>query len=505
MSIKPCHLLEDDQPLQLHYGGAWQDPRSTRTLEVIDPAHGRVIARVPDADEHDVADAVAAAQSGFEQWTALDRDSRAVCLRELGAIIDQRLSPLAELETTVTGRPIREMRAQMARIPEWLDYFASIASGLEGEANMLRGDFLNYTQYKPYGVCALLTPWNHPVLILIKKLAAALAAGNSVVIKPSELAPLSPLLIAEWAREANLPDGVINVVTGGGITGQRLCAEEAVQRIDLTGGTATGRRVAAAAGERLIACTLELGGKSPVIIFDDVDVEEAVAGSLFAAFVASGQTCVSGSRFLVESSMYNRFVSRFAERTSALKLGDPLHTTTEIGPVISAEARERCLSHIEAAQADGARLLAGGGVPSQPPETCRDGFFLLPTVFADVKPDMRVFKDEIFGPVVAVTSFETEHHALQLANSSEFALGAGIWTNRVDRAHRIASAVRAGVIWINDHHKNDPRSIWGGFGASGYGNENGWDALKSYLRKRSVTVRTRPTFDDWFAGGQRYG
>lgn len=392
----------------------------------------------------------------------------------------------------------------MARIPEWLDYFAGIILGLEGEANRVKGGFLTYTQYRPHGVCALLTPWNHPVLILVKKLAAALAAGNTLVIKPSELAPVSPLLIAEWAGEAGLPPGTVNVVTGGGAAGVALVANTHVARIDLTGGTTTGKRVAAAAAERLVPCTLELGGKTPVVIFADSVLDEAVAGALFSAFVAAGQTCVSGSRFLVEEKIYPQFLAALGVRVNRLKLGDPAQMETDIGPVISAASRERCFAFIEEAKAQGARLIAGGARPDMP-DGLRDGFFVPPTVFADVAPSMRLFREEVFGPVVSVTPFRDEEHALALANDLDFALGAAIWSRDIIRAHRVAGKIRAGVTWINDHHKNDPRSIWGGFGASGYGKENGWDALKSYLIKGSVVVRTEAQFSDWFAGGHRYG
>ncbi|WP_210162832.1 aldehyde dehydrogenase family protein [Kaistia adipata] len=492
------------QHYDLHYGGAWQKPLGGNRLEVRSPASRTLLATVPDAGDADVAAAAAAAQAGFETWRAIDPFERARHLRALGELIRSRTGELAELESAVTGRPIREMRAQMGRIPEWLDYFASIALGLEGESNQVKGGLVTLTHYEPLGVCALLTPWNHPILILVKKFAAALAAGNTCLVKPSELAPVSTLLFAEWCREAGLPAGVINVVTGGGATGARICAEPLVQRIDLTGGTATGRRVAAAAGERLVPCTLELGGKAPILVFDDVDIDEAAAGAAFAAFVASGQTCVSATRFIVAAPIYERFLDALKRRAERLLVGDPADPRTDMGPVISAVSRARANEHIAAATAEGARLVSGGRPPDLP-ALFADGFYVAPTIFADVRPEMRLFREEVFGPVVAVTPFQDEAEALALANDSPFALGAAIWTRDVARAHRLAGKVKAGVVWINDHHKNDPRSIWGGHGESGYGKENGWDALKSYLRKRSVVVRTNPGFDDWFGGGARYG
>ncbi len=488
----------------LHYGGRFVAATGAGTIEVRSPATAEAFGEVPVADAADVAAAVAAAAAASKPWAALDALDRGRHLWAVADIVRARMDALAALESAVTGRPIREMRAQMSRIPEWLDYFGGIAAGLEAESNRLRGGFMAYTAYEPHGVCALLTPWNHPILILVKKLAAALAAGNTVVVKPSELAPATPLLFADWCREAGLPDGVVNVVTGDGPTGALLCAAPAVRRIDLTGGTATGRKVAAAAAARLVPCTLELGGKTPVIVFEDTDLEQAVAGASFAAFVASGQTCVSASRFIVADSIYAAFVDAFAARAKGLRVGDPADPSTDVGPVISAGAQARCFHHIAAARREGARLVTGGGRPALPP-ALEGGNFVEPTIFADVTPAMTLFREEVFGPVVAVTPFRGEAQALEIANDTPYALGASIWTRDVARAHRVSAEVRAGMVWINDHHKNDPRSIWGGFGDSGYGVENGWDALKSYQRKRNVVVSTAPAFDDWFAGGKRYG
>ncbi len=489
----------------LHYGGSPVESKSDRRLEILSPATRDLIATVPDATAADVAAAARAAAAAFPDWSQTDPGERARPLRRLADIIRSRIQDLAAIESAVTGRPIREMRAQMRRIPEWLEYFSGIILGLEAESNRVKGGFLTYTAYEPYGVCALLTPWNHPILILIKKLSAALAAGNVCLIKPSELAPVSPLILAEWCREADLPPGTVNVVTGGAETGRAVCAAPEVMRIDLTGGTDTGKRVAAAAAERLVPCTLELGGKTPILVAEDANLEEAAAGATFAAFVAAGQTCVSGARILVAEPVYREFVDRLAARASALRIGDPADPVTDMGPVISAAARDRCLDHIKRASAAGARLVAGGGRPSAMTHEMKEGFFVEPTVFADINPKMHLFCEEVFGPVIGVMPYRDEAEAVALANDGAFALGAAIWTADVGRAHRIAGQLNAGIIWVNDHHKNDPRTVWGGWGASGYGKENGWDALKSYLRKKSVVVRTAPGFDDWFAGGGRYG
>lgn len=487
-----------------HYDGRWQFPLGPETLPVFCPATGAELARSAAAGPADVAAACAAASAALPAWRAVDALDRGRILRRLADLVASRIDTLAALESATIGRPLREMRAQMGRIPEWIEYFAGIAPGLEAEAKTLRGGLLSYTAYEPYGVCALLTPWNHPILILVKKLAAALATGNTCIVKPSELAPISTLVFAQWCVEAGLPAGTVNVVTGDGRTGALVCAAPEVQRIDMTGGTATGRRVAAAAAERLVPCTLELGGKTPFVVFEDVDVAEAAAGAVFAAFIATGQTCVSASRLLVARPIYEAFNAALRDRVEALRVGNPADTTTDVGPVISAASKARCLDHIERARAAGAPILAGGALPDLGSE-CADGYFVPPTVFRDVAPHMDLFREEVFGPVISVTPFDTEADALRLSNDSPYALGASIWTRDVGRAHRMAQAVRGGMVWINDHHKNDPRSIWGGFGDSGYGKENGWDALKSYLVKRNIVVRTAPAFTDWFAGGNRYG
>lgn len=486
------------------FDGRFQKTAEGVKAPVRSPATNEVIAAMALAGQSDVARAAGAAASALVGWSATDALDRGRHLRNLAGLVRARMADLARWESAITGRPIREMRAQMSRIPEWFEYFGGIAPGLEGESNRLRGGFSSVTTWHPYGVCALLTPWNHPLLILAKKMAAALAAGNTVVVKPSELAPTTALVMADLCTEAGLPDGVVNVVTGEGATGAALCAQDEVRRIDLTGGTATGRRVAAAAADRLVPCTLELGGKTPVIVFDDCDLDEAAAGAVFAAFVASGQTCVSASRFLVQRGTYERFVERFAARTRALRVGDPADTSTDVGPVISAASRARSEQFIAEARAAGARLVAGGG-PLELPDPLASGNFVAPTIFADVVPQMSLFREEVFGPVVAVSPFDSEDEGLALANDSPYALGASVWTRDVSRAARVSERIRAGMVWVNDHHKNDPRSIWAGYGDSGYGVENGWDALKAYSIKRNTIVRTHARFDDWFAGGARYG
>jgi acyl-CoA reductase-like NAD-dependent aldehyde dehydrogenase len=488
----------------LFYGGAFQKSTCQETIKVQNPATSEIFTCVPDSGKDDVTAAVRAARAGFEVWSKIDPIDRARHLRNFADIIAENIPNLALLETAVTGRSIKEMHAQMARIPEWIEYFAGIAMGLEGESNVIKGGYVTMTHYEPLGPVALLTPWNHPILILVKKMAAALAAGNTCVIKPSELAPVSPLVIAVLASEAGLPDGAVNVVTGGPKTGAVLCAADDIHYIDLTGGTSTGRKVAAKAGERLIRSTMELGGKTPIIVCEDADLKGAVAGTLFAAFVASGQTCVSGARFIVHASIYDHFSDALAARADAIKIGDPMADSTQMGPVISKASQDRCARIIATAKAEGAVQISG--LSPLDLETPFDkGFYVRPTVFKDVKPDHELFLKEVFGPVISLTPYQNEEEALDLANIGTFGLGLSIWSRDIARAHRLSMGVRSGVIWLNDHHRNDPRSVWGGVRDSGFGKENGWDALKSYMTKKSVIVRTAPGHDDWFAGSARYG
>ena len=497
-------LLVPETNKGLFYGGAFHAASDTGEIVVMNPATGVRFTTVPEATAQDVKAAVSAARAAFAGWAGLDAFDRSKHLLAFADVVRQNIPLLAVLEATVTGRSLREMNAQMGRIPEWLEYFAGIALGLEGESNVVKGGYVTLTHYEPLGPVALLTPWNHPVLILMKKLAAALAAGNTCVIKPSELAPVSPLAIAVLAKQAGLPDGVINVVTGGPATGAALCAADDIHYIDLTGGTETGRKVASMAGQRLIRSTLELGGKTPVVVCADAEVDAAVAGVLFAAFVASGQTCVAGSRILVHSQIYDSFVAKIAARADQIKVGEPMDEATQMGPVISQAALERCHQFIATARAEGGRQVAGT-LPLELTGEFAQGYYIRPTIFADVQPNHQLFQDEVFGPVISITRFETDDQAIALANTGEFGLGVSIWSRDIARAHRLSHAIRGGIIWLNDHHRNDPRSVWGGVKDSGFGKENGWDALRGYLSKKSVVIRTEPGYDDWFAGSNRYG
>lgn len=471
---------------------------SGERFEVIDPATGAPYCSVPAGDADDVDAAVVAAEIGFAVWGEMPPLERAAILSRAAELLAARLPAFVEAEVRQTGRPLREMHAQLARTPEWYSYFAAVARTRENKIYPFGGAHLNYGRRIPLGVVGLITPWNHPLLILTKKLAPALAAGNAVVVKPSEIAPITPLMLGEVLEEAGLPAGVYNVVTGLGATaGVALSSHSRIAKIDLTGGTETGRRVAALAGEKLIPFTGELGGKASVVVFDDVPVEEAVAGILFASFVAAGQTCVQGSRALVHESIYDPVLKRLVARAKTLRVGDPMDQATQMGPLVSDRQLATVEKYVSLGKQEGARLAAGGERLTGGGRT--GGYFYAPTVFADVANDMRIAQEEIFGPVVCVMKFSDETDAVRLANATDFGLAASVWSKNIARAKRVAEGIDAGIVWVNDHHRIDPSSPWGGFKDSGLGKENGIVSYESYTQLQSVVLNLSDEPFDWFA------
>ena len=406
-------------------------------------------------------------------------------LLALADALDAEADELARLETTDNGKVIRETRNQMGFAARNLRFFAGYADKIYGKVISLdHPRVFDFTRRKPYGVAALITAWNSPIALLASKLPAALAAGNTVVVKPSEHASVTTCEFGRIALEAGLPPGVINVVTGAGEVGDTLTSHQGIDKISFTGGTATGAKVAANASRRLVPLTLELGGKSPNIIFADADLDRAIVGAIAGIFAAAGQTCIAGSRLLVQREVYEQVVQAVAARAKEIRLGDPLDPTTEMGPVANRPQFDRISEFIESARSEGAKLLAGG----RPAEGFGKGLFIEPTVFGDVDPSMRIAQQEIFGPVLSVIPFSDEKEAVQIANSVEYGLAAGVWTNDINRAHRIVDQLDTGSVWVNTYRTNAAQAPFGGVKRSGYGRERGEDALLEYTYVQNVML-----------------
>jgi 5-carboxymethyl-2-hydroxymuconic-semialdehyde dehydrogenase len=473
--------------LEHFIGGAHVASADGTTFEVADPVTNQPYATVAAGGPPDVDRAVAAAARAFTEgpWPHLANRKRAQILNKIADGIEARAARIAELETFDTGLPVTQARGQAARAAENFRFFADMVVTLHEDAFRSGTAQFGYVIRKPAGVAGLITPWNTPFMLETWKLAPALASGCAVVLKPAEWTPLSASLLPEIMTEAGLPDGAFNLVHGiGEVAGAALVAHPGVPRISFTGETTTGRTIMAAAAPHLKGLSMELGGKSPCVIFKDADLDQAVDSALFGVFSLNGERCTAGSRILAERAVYSHLVTRLAERAGRIKVGDPSDPKTEIGALVHPEHYARVLSYVRAGQAEGARLVAGG----QRPPGLAAGNYLAATVFADVKPSMRIFREEIFGPVVCVTPFDDEAEAVALANSTAYGLAAYIWTRDLARAHRVAHAVEAGMTWINSHNVRDLRTPFGGVKASGLGREGGPHSLDFYTESRIVHV-----------------
>ncbi len=483
----------------LYIGGREVPATSDALLDVRNPATGVVIARIAHADAADVDRAVKNAREAFRSpgWAKMEVRTRARLVNKLADAFEAHLDELYTLETMNNGRPVNETRAQLRRLPDFFRYHAGLALARRDAVIPVEGSYLNYTLRTPIGVVGNCTPFNHPLMIMCKSLAPVFASGCTTVVKPSEYTPLTTLALARIFTEAGLPDGVFNVVTGlGPSTGRALCEHPGLNKLVLTGGTEAGQIAGAQAGRNFAHQTLELGGKTPVLVFPDFDVDRAVNYAAFGAFIGAGQTCVCGSRHIVHRDIYEEFVTKLAAKAKTIRIGDPTQAETQLGPVISEKQRNRILNYVKLGLDEGARLVAGGKIPEALASS--GGYFLEPTVFADVAPTMRIFQEEVFGPFTSVTPFATEEEALALANNSPFGLAAAIRTNDIARAHRVAAAIECGIVWINDHHRLDPASPWGGVKMSGIGREGGTESFDAHFDVKSIMVNTADQPFDWY-------
>ena len=474
---------------QLYIDGCRVDATSGKTFQSINPANGEILAEVQAASKNDVDLAVSTAQQGQRIWAAMTAMQRSRILRRAVEILRQKNDELAELETLDTGKPISETRyVDIVTGADVLEYYAGLVPALEGSQIPLRESSFVYTRREPLGVVAGIGAWNYPIQIALWKSAPALAAGNAMIFKPSEITPLTTLILAEIYTEAGLPDGVFNVLNGAGHeVGAWLTEHSGIEKISFTGGTVTGKKVmAAASSSTLKDVTMELGGKSPLIIFDDADLNRAADVAMMANFYSSGQVCTNGTRVFVHRSQIAEFEQKIIERVKRIRMGDPQDENTNFGPLVSAQHKEKVLNYIKAGALEGARILVGGDAIID--SNLTKGNYVSPTVFTDCTDNMSIVREEIFGPVMCILAYDTEEEVIRRANDTEYGLAAGVMTQDLNRAHRVIHQLQAGICWINTWGESPAEMPVGGYKQSGVGRENGLMTLQNYTRVKSIQV-----------------
>ena len=471
-------------------GGKWIEPVAGKYLDNYNPAEGKVYSLVPDSDEKDVALAVAAAKDAFANWSTMPVSQRSVILQKVANLIDRDLDKLVLAESIDNGKPVKQAKAlDIPRASANIHFFATAILHVESQSHLTDTEALNYTTRSPIGVVGCISPWNLPLYLFTWKIAPALAAGNTVVAKPSELTPMTAFLFSQLCVEAGLPPGVLNIVHGlGNKTGQAIIENPEISAISFTGGTATGKKIATTAAPILKKLSLELGGKNPNVIFADCDFEQAVATSISSSFSNQGEICLCGSRILVERSCYDRFIEEFVKRTKSLKVGDPLEESTKIGSLVSEAHLSKVLSYIELAKQEGGKIVTGGK-RIKLDGRCAGGYFVEPTVIVGLDQNCRTNQEEIFGPVVTIMPFDSEEEAIALANSTMYGLSATLWTENLKRAHRVAHQLKCGIIWVNCWLFRDLRTPFGGMKQSGIGREGGWEALRFFTEAKNICIK----------------
>jgi aldehyde dehydrogenase (NAD+)/betaine-aldehyde dehydrogenase len=485
---------------RLFIGGEFVDALDGRTLPTLNPHDGSRLADVAEAGPADIDRAVAAARAAFPAWRDTPAAERGRLLLRLADAIEADAAELARLESLDTGHPINDTtRLDVPRTAVTFRYFGGMADKLQGSVVPVERGFLNYVVREPVGVVGQIVPWNFPLMFTSWKMGPALAAGNTVVLKPAELTPLSSLRVAELMAEVGFPPGVVNIVPGfGQRAGAHLAEHRGVDKIAFTGSTAVGRRIVEASSGNLKRVQLELGGKGANVVFDDADLAAAVDGSAYAIFHNQGQACIAGSRLLLHEAIADEFLDRFVALATSLRIGDPLDPGTELGPLTSAEHRDRVLSYVKVAVDEGGEVITGGRAPTDP--ALANGFYVEPTVVR-AQPTHRVCLEEVFGPFVTVTTFRDDDEVVALANSTEYGLGGGLWTKDLSRAHRMARAFRAGMVWVNTYKRVNPGSPFGGVGQSGYGREMGFEAMHDYTDAKSVWINVDANLPPWYVRG----